>query len=174
MRVKSKASHLMVRKQFAIRRIAILAVIAFTCGCTSAAKTKPDQSGAVTIERLLTSPLAGTEGRNNVKSAMMELYGIANADLKRIDNRARTLQDRHVLSMFWLEPEPVDFMSIAVAAEPCFPAERALRLTQAKLHTKERTSGAQTYDAIQNGVMVSFSTTPDEKCVSYIHIEPSR
>ncbi|ALN60104.1 hypothetical protein GLE_4763 [Lysobacter enzymogenes] len=76
--------------------------------------------------------------------------------------------------MFWLEPQPVDFMSIAVAAEPCFPTERALRLTQAKLHTKERAPGAQTYDAIQNGVMVSFSTTPDEKCVSYIHIELDR
>ncbi|WP_394539499.1 hypothetical protein PRJ39_02525 [Lysobacter enzymogenes] len=174
MSVKSKASRLMVRKQFAIRLIAILAIVAFTCGCTSAAKTKPDQSRAVTVERLLTSPLAGIEARNNVKSAMMELYGIASADLKRIDNRSRILQDRHVLSMFWLEPEPVDFMSIAVAAAPCFPTEHAIRLTQAKLHTKERTPGAQTYDAIQNGVMVSFSTTPDEKCVSYIHIELDR
>lgn len=154
--------------------VALLAAVSLAGGCTSAAKTRYGANENVTVERLLTAPLAGIESTNHIRSAMMELYGITNADVKRIDNRPVTLQDRHVLSMFWLEPAPVDFMSIAVTAEPCFPTERALRLTQAKPHTKEAASGAQTYDAIQNGMMVSFSTTPDERCVSYIHIEPGR
>ncbi|SDZ07042.1 hypothetical protein SAMN04487939_11479 [Lysobacter sp. yr284] len=102
---------------------------------------------------------------------MMKLYGIASVDSKRIDNQPKTLQDRHVLSMFWLEPAPAHFMSMAVAAEPCFPTARALQITGAKPHTQERSTGAQTYDAIRNAVMVSFSTTPDGKCVSYIHID---
>jgi len=171
---ESRASQSVSRKQTATWSIASLLVLSFGFGCTSTAKTKPDAHPAPTIERLLTEPLSGIEGRNSTRSAMMKLYGIASADLKRIDNQPRTLQDRHVLSMFWLEPAPADFMSMAVAAKPCFPVTRALRLTQAKPHTKEWTPGAQTYDAIRNGVMVSFSTTPDEKCVSYIHIEPDR
>lgn len=173
-RAESGVPQVASQRQTAIRSIASLLVLSSAFGCASTAETQSEADEAPTIERLLTTPLTGIEGRNRTRSAMMKLYGIAGADSKRIDNQPKTLQDRHVLSMFWLEPTPADFMSIAVAAEPCFPVTRALHLTQATPHTKERAPGAQTYDAIQNGVMVSFSTTPDEKCVSYIHIEPDR
>lgn len=173
-RTESKAPQITSHRKTATWGIASLLVLSSAFGCASTAKTKSEADQAPTIERLLTAPLTGIEGRNSIRSAMMKLYGIASSDSKRIDNQPKTLQDRHALSMFWLEPTPADFMSMAVAAEPCFPTARALQLTQAKPHTKERAPGAQTYDAIQNGVMVSFSTTPDEKCVSYIHIEPDR
>lgn len=173
-RSKSKSPRITSQRQTATWSIASLLVLSSAFGCASTTKTQSEADQAPTIERLLTTPLTGIEGRNSIRSAMMKLYDISNVDSKRIDNEPKTLQDRQVLSMFWLEPAPADFMSMAVAAEPCFPTARALQLTQAKPHTKDRTPGAQTYDAIRNGVMVSFSTTPNEKCVSYIHIEPDR
>lgn len=173
-RTESKAPRITSQSQTATWSIASLLVLSSAFGCASTAKTKSEADQAPTIERLLTAPLTGIESRNSIRSAMMKLYGLASADSKRIDNQPRTLQDRHVLSMFWLEPAPADFMSMAVVAEPCFPTARALQLTQAKPHTKQRTPGAQTYDAVRNGMMVSFSTTPDGRCVSYIHTEPER
>lgn len=173
-KAESRAPQVPSQRRAATWSIASLLVLSSALGCASTAKTKSEADQAPTIEHLLTAPLTGVEGRNSIRSAMMKLYGIASSDSKRIDNQPKTLQDRHVLSMFWLEPAPADFMSMAVAAEPCFPTARALQLTQAEPHTKGRTPGAQTYDAVRNGVMVSFSTTSDKKCVSYIHIEPDR
>ncbi|WP_354519599.1 hypothetical protein [Lysobacter enzymogenes] len=118
--------------------------------------------------------MSGIEGRNSIQSALIQAYGIKDPQSKHIDNQPRTLADRHILSMFWLEPPPADFLSVAVEPEPCFSIERALRLTQAKPHTEQQPPGAKTYDAIRNGMMVSFSTTPGEKCVSFIHIERDR
>lgn len=173
-RTESGAPQVASQRQTAIWSIASLLVLSSAFGCASTAESQSEADEAPTIERLLTTPLTGVEGRNRTRSAMMKLYGIASADSKRIDSQPKTLQDRHVLSMFWLEPAPADFMSMAVAAEPCFQTERALQITQAKPHTQARTPGPKTYDATRNGVMVSFSTTSDEKCVSYIHIEPDR
>lgn len=159
------------------RKIATLSIaiaLALLSSCTTTAKTASPSTEQLTIERLLTEPLSGIEGRNGVQSALIQAYGIKDPQSKHIDNQPRTLADRHVLSMFWLEPPPADFLSVAVEPEPCFSTERALRLTQPKPHTEQQPPGAKTYDAIRNGMMVSFSTTPDEKCVSFIHIERDR
>jgi len=143
-------------------------------GCATSTDTTSPATGQLTIERLLTAPLDGIEGRNGLQSALIQAYGIKDPQSKNIENRPKTLADRNVLSMFWLEPPPADFMAVAVAPQPCFSTERALQLTQAKPHAGQQASGAKTYDAFRNGMMVSFSTTPDEKCVSFIHIERDR
>ena len=147
-------------------------LLALLLGCVSTAR--PEAIESLTIERLLTEPLTGVTGRDQVRSELIQIYGIDSPTQKHIRKERRSLSDRHVLSMFWLEPLPADFFSIAVSAEPCFPTDRALRLTQAKPHSETRPSSAQTYDAFRNGMLVSFSTTPDEKCVAFIHIERDR
>lgn len=140
--------------------------------CASTAGTKTNEP--LTIDRLLTESLLGISGRDRIRAALMRAYGIDSPAGKHINKEPRTLTDQHVLSMLWLEPLPADFIAIAVSEQPCFPTERALRLTQAKPHGETPSTGAQTYDAFRNGMLVSFSTTPDEKCVSFIHIERDR
>lgn len=125
MRSTTDIRHVEPRAPWAIWSITVLLILSGAAGCASTAKAKSEVDHAPTIERLLTAPLTGMEGRNSIQFAMMKLYGIASADSKRIDNQPKTLQDRHVLSVFWLEPAPADFMSMAVAAEPCFPTARA-------------------------------------------------
>lgn len=151
--------------------LATAALLAALAGCAS---TVDPKESSLTIERILTEPLTGIAGRDRIRAGLNHMYGLDPAGQKYMDKEPRTLADRHVLSMLWLEPLPADFIAIAVSGEPCFPVERALRLTQAKLHNKIRSTGAQTYDAFRNGMLVSFSTTPDEKCVSFIHIERDR
>lgn len=165
------------RKRPGSRKCATLSIAiaaALLSGCTTTAETASPSTGQLTIERLLTAPLGGIAVRDEIQSALIQAYGIKDPQSKHIENQPRTLADRHVLSMFWLEPPPADFLAVAVAAEPCFPAERALQLTHAKPHTEGQAPGAKTYDASRNGMMVSFSTTPDGTCVSFIHIERDR
>ncbi|MEH6419426.1 hypothetical protein [Pseudomonas sp. CGJS7] len=162
---------LSTRRQNTTLGFAIAAALIVLSGCASTNGIIPVSDQAPTVERLLTTPLEGVTGRDGMRSAMIRAYEIKDLDSKHIDNRPKTLADNHILSMFWLEPAPVDFMSMAVAPQPCFPTERALHLTQAKPHSQTQSSDEQTYDASRNGILVSFSTTPDRKCVSYIHIE---
>lgn len=150
---------------------AILAAsISLTLLASCASSTESKALGPLTIDRLLMESLTGIAGRDHVRAELAQAYGIAAPAEKYINKESRTLADQHVLSMLRIEPLPADFIAVAVSGEPCFQTERALRLTQAKPHSETPSAGAQTYDAFRNGTLVSFSTTPDQKCVSSIHI----
>jgi hypothetical protein len=144
------------------------ALLAVLPGCASTADSKEN---SLTIERILTAPLTGIAGRDRVRAELAKNWGIDPSMAKYTNRTPRALADRHVISLLWLEPPPANFVFLGVAPEPCFSVQRALALTQAKPHGGSGKMSAATYDAFKHGMLVSFTSTPDGKCVSAIHIE---
>jgi hypothetical protein len=159
----------MMRKNSAI--LITAALLAALSGCAS---TVDPKENSLTIERILTDPLTGIAGRDRVRAALATAYGIDPATTKYTNRDAKVLADRHVVSQFWLEPPPADFISLSIKSEPCFSTQRARALTQATHYSGSGETTYPAYNTFKNGMLVGFTSTPDGKCVLGIHIEEDK
>ncbi|BAV96003.1 MULTISPECIES: hypothetical protein [Bacteria] len=158
-----------VRSQSATLSFAATAALTLLSGCAS--NVRSTANDPLTIERVLTEPLSGVAGMGRVSAELSKIYGINPSGAKYINRDAKTLADGQVLSLFWLEPPPADFISLGLAAEPCFSTQRALNLTQATPYEGSGKVSAPIYNAFKNGMLVGITSTPDGKCLQTIHIE---
>lgn len=153
---------------------AILITAALLVVLSGCASTVVPKENSLTIERILTEPLTGIAGRDRVRAALATAYGIDRSAANYTNRDAKVLADKQVVSQFWLERPPADFISLSVKSEPCFSTQRALVLTQATPYSGSGETKYPAYNAFKNGVLVGFTSTPDGKCVLGIHIEEDK
>lgn len=111
---------------------------------------------------------------DQVKTKLSKVYGITSYEDKHIIHDSRTLADGQALSMLWIEPPPINFISTTLVPQPCYSIQRALRLTGATPYKGQGGVSSQIYNAFRNGILVSITSTPDGKCLQTIHIERDR
>lgn len=153
---------------------AILITATLLVGLSGCASTVVPKENSLTIERILTEPLTGIAGRDRVRAALTTAYGIDPSATKYTNRDAKVLADKQVVSQFWLEPPPADFISLSIKSEPCFSTQHAVALTQATPYSGSGETTYPAYNAFKNGILVGFTSTPDGKCVLGIHIEEDK
>lgn len=171
-RIRRMKESIFARGQSAILGFAAAGASMLLSGCASNLRLPNNDS--LTVERILTELLTGVAGMDRVKVELSKAYEIASPGEKHIVQDPRTLADGQVLSTLWIEPPPVDFISIALAAHPCFSTQRALSLTGATPYKGSGKVSGRIYNAFKNGMLVGITSTPDGKCLQTIHVEKDK
>lgn len=145
-------------------------------------QTKPQSAARsaqhTNIAALLTWPLQGKTGFDRVGAELHRLFAMEPMRQQQFSGDGPIRLEDGVLSFGYISVTTQQF-DIGVELDPCYPAERAVRLTGAaeepgyfSLHGIDIGKG---YKATDNGMMVRFDTFPQAHgCVKTIHIHPVR
>ncbi|QWP79004.1 hypothetical protein J5226_11695 [Lysobacter sp. K5869] len=166
-----------------ISAAAIIAATTALLACQAQTQPKPNAPPArskqyTNVGALLTWPLQGKPGFDRVGAELHRLFAMEPMRQQQFSGDGPVRLEDGVLSFGYISVTTQQF-DIGVELDPCYPAERAVKLTGAveepgyfSLHGIDIGKG---YKATGNGMMVRFDTFPQaHSCVKTIHIHPVR
>ena len=141
----------------------------------SAPAPAPISASEVTVENLLRWPLEGPGGFAKVEAGLQQVLQMKPQYAQQFTGRGPVrLADGNVLSFAWLQGLSGS-VSIGVAQDPCVSPEQAKELIGAiqspVIRDMHGVDIGKTYSTKRNGMLVSFTTTPETyRCVTSIQI----